>query len=201
MQSLLLYFSTDPCLRKPPGFSYADGQSCYGFYQCVKGKSRYLTCHDGYYFNPYKQGCFPDPSCHRNNLVHREFPEIDANHAISADCNLTRERERILNYEFFNNIFTACAFGTTLPFPGRPNLFYLYDGRKTMTPMKCPRGTWYRPDICTCDWIIPGKVEKEGKLADLQYACSVRCDNVQMYVIVEALAVSIWGSYTAVLAC
>ena len=66
--------------------------------------------------------------------------------------------------------------------------------------MKCPRGTWYRPDICTCDWIIPGKVEKEGKLADLQCTCSVRCDNVQMYVIVEALAVSIWGSYTAVLA-
>ncbi|XP_065925298.1 uncharacterized protein [Magallana gigas] len=116
----------DPCLRKPPGFTYADGQSCYGFYQCIKGKSRYLTCHDGFYFNPYKQGCFPDPTCHRNNLVH------------------------------------PCAFGTTLPFPGRPNLFYLYDGRKTMTPMKCPKGTWYRPDICTCDWIIPGKVEKEG---------------------------------------
>ena len=90
----LLFFLTDPCLRKPPGFSYADGQSCYGFYQCVKGKSRYLTCHDGFYFNPYKQGCFPDPSCHRNNLVHREFSEIDASHAISADYNLTRERER-----------------------------------------------------------------------------------------------------------
>lgn len=68
----------------------------------------------------------------------------------------------LTHYVQNSHCFTACAFGTTLPFPGRPNLFYLYDGRKTMTPMKCPRGTWYRPDICTCDWIIPGKVEKEG---------------------------------------
>ncbi|XP_052225125.1 uncharacterized protein LOC127840749 [Dreissena polymorpha] len=50
-----------------------------------------------------------------------------------------------------------CTEGTTLPVPGQPHLFYLWDGRKSVTEMTCPRGLWYNHNICTCDWIIPGK--------------------------------------------
>nr|AYN73052.1 chitin binding domain-containing protein [Pinctada fucata] len=113
----------DPCSVQKKGFKYSDGQSCFGYYRCVQGRSFYKTCKNGYYFNPYKQGCYGDPTCKRDNLIH------------------------------------PCAFGTTYPFPGKPRLFYLFDGLETFTPMRCPRGTWYRHDICTCDWITPGKIK------------------------------------------
>lgn len=52
---------------------YVDGQSCYGFYQCIKGKFCYFICYDGFYFNLYKQGCFLDLICYWNNLVYCKF--------------------------------------------------------------------------------------------------------------------------------
>lgn len=58
--------------------------------------------------------------------------------------------------------FIVCVFGIILFFLGCFNLFYLYDGYKIMIFMKCLKGMWYRFDICICDWIILGKVEKEG---------------------------------------
>ncbi|XP_052101910.1 uncharacterized protein LOC127735686 [Mytilus californianus] len=116
----------DPCQRKPHGYSYADGQSCYGYYVCINGRSKYLTCPNGFYYNAHKKSCHSDPTCFKDNLKH------------------------------------PCSFGTTYPCPGKPDQFYLYDGRSTLTTMRCPRGLWYRPDLCTCDWIIPGKIQKHG---------------------------------------
>ncbi|XP_069138939.1 uncharacterized protein [Argopecten irradians] len=116
----------DPCQAQESGFKYTDGQSCYGYYKCVKGKSRYHTCPDGFYFNSQKQICIADETCQKNNLIH------------------------------------PCSYGTTYPFPGRPEMFYLYDGREIFYPMKCPQGLWYRPDICSCDWIVPGISGHEG---------------------------------------
>jgi len=42
-------------------------------------------------------------------------------------------------------------------------MFYLWDGRDSVTEMKCPRGLWYNPYICSCDWVIPGQyVDSKG---------------------------------------
>ncbi|OWF55103.1 Protein PIF [Mizuhopecten yessoensis] len=121
-----VYCPYDPCQAQKPGFKYTDGQSCYGYYKCMKGKSRYHTCPDGFYFNSHKQICITDDTCQKNNLIH------------------------------------PCSYGTTHPFPGRPEMFYLYDGREVFYPMKCPKGLWYRPEICSCDWIVPGISSHEG---------------------------------------
>ncbi|KAJ8316903.1 hypothetical protein KUTeg_004807 [Tegillarca granosa] len=60
----------DPCRHLPHGAAYNDGQSCYGFYVCKKGKSFYKTCKNGFTFHPHKQMCIPDYTCKRDNLVH-----------------------------------------------------------------------------------------------------------------------------------
>lgn len=66
---------SDPCRHLPHGAAYNDGQSCYGFYVCKKGKSFYKTCKNGFTFHPHKQMCIPDYTCKRDNLVHRKYSE------------------------------------------------------------------------------------------------------------------------------
>lgn len=64
---------SDPCHRKPHGYRYSDGQSCYGYFICFHGRSKYLTCPNGLYYNSYQKSCHPDPTCFKDNLIHRKW--------------------------------------------------------------------------------------------------------------------------------
>ncbi|XP_076103510.1 uncharacterized protein LOC143072469 [Mytilus galloprovincialis] len=70
-----VHCSYDPCQRKPHGYSYADGQSCYGYFVCIGGRSKYLTFSNGFYFNAHKKSCHSDPTCFKDNLkrLHQFF--------------------------------------------------------------------------------------------------------------------------------
>ncbi|KAK3587502.1 hypothetical protein CHS0354_003645 [Potamilus streckersoni] len=101
---------------------YPDGQTCYGYYICMKGRSKSGMCPTTFAFNSLKGGCVPDTNCLQpSSLRHPCFP------------------------------------GTAVPVPEEPTMFYLWNGAKIFTPMTCPKGLWYNPVICSCDWIIPGK--------------------------------------------
>lgn len=56
-----------------------------------------------------------------------------------------------------SGLMHPCFAGTTMPFPGQPHMFYLWDGRDSVTAMECPRGLWYNPHVCSCDWVVPGE--------------------------------------------
>ena len=65
---------TDPCRRLPTGRQYSDGQTCYGYYKCLKGQSVSGICPSGFAFNAYKQGCLPDNTCIQpSGIMHREL--------------------------------------------------------------------------------------------------------------------------------
>ncbi|KAL5017568.1 hypothetical protein ScPMuIL_007157 [Solemya velum] len=117
---------SDPCKTKPSGYKYSDGQTCYGFYKCMNGRSNHKECPPKMCFKSEFQGCTFDPTC---------------------------IQPRFLSH--------PCQEMTTHPFPGHYNKFYLYDGKDTFTPMRCPKSLWYNPSICTCDWVIPGKAEDD----------------------------------------
>ncbi|XP_053406689.1 uncharacterized protein LOC123547647 [Mercenaria mercenaria] len=124
-EDVLCHF--DPCRRLPTGRQYSDGQTCFGYYKCLKGQSVSGICPSGFAFNAMKQGCLPDSTCIQPS-----------------------------------GIMHPCFAGTTMPFPGQPHLFYLWDGHDSVTAMECPRGLWYNPHVCTCDWVIPGETFDGG---------------------------------------
>ena len=74
-------FFTDPCIKQADGFKYDDGQTCYGYYLCEQGQSKYTACPEGSYFQFHKQACLVDPACRNNNImpVHRKL-NIHENH-------------------------------------------------------------------------------------------------------------------------
>ncbi|WAR20820.1 hypothetical protein MAR_014794 [Mya arenaria] len=152
--------------------------SCTEYIQCDRGGSGHVeTCAIGTFFNGRKcmraedvvcpfdpckslrtgatftdgQTCHGYYRCYEGRSVPAMCTDGSAFNSMSGGCledptcrQTTKEKH-------------PCFAGTTLVIPGRPHMFYLWDGRKGVTEMRCPRGLWYNPTICTCDWIIPGQ--------------------------------------------
>ncbi|KAK7111042.1 uncharacterized protein [Littorina saxatilis] len=55
------YCPHDPCIGKPDGHQYSDGETCHGFYVCLDDMSFYRKCYDGYSFQA--NTCVHDRSC------------------------------------------------------------------------------------------------------------------------------------------
>ncbi|KAL4231607.1 hypothetical protein ACF0H5_009187 [Mactra antiquata] len=153
--------------------------SCNQYIHCDKTGNGFLeTCAVGTFFNGKKcmraedvicsfdpcrtlpnghhysdgQTCYGHYKCYKGHSVSGICPNGFAFNSIKQGCLPDSTCIQPSGY------MDPCFAGTTLPFPGQPHLFYLWDGRESVTEMECPRGLWYNPHVCSCDWVIPGEL-------------------------------------------